>query len=150
MSNQSLKQRIYADMVTAMKAKDSFRLGNIRMLQAAIKQREVDERIELNDSDVIGVINKMIKQRQEAAKQFSEANRPELAEKENAEITLLQEYMPQALTEAEVEQLIAQAMISTQATSIKDMGKVMAQLKEQMQGRADMTLVSAKIKEKLN
>ncbi|HYF97357.1 MAG TPA: GatB/YqeY domain-containing protein [Coxiellaceae bacterium] len=150
MSNQNLKQRIHADMVAAMKAKDSFRLGNIRMLQAAIKQREVDERIELNDNDVIAVVNKMIKQRQEAAKQFIDANRSDLAEKENAEISLLQEYMPQALSETEIEQLIQEALKHTQASGIKDMGKVMAHLKEQLHGKADMTVVSAKIKEKLS
>ncbi len=150
MSDQTLKQRIHADMIAAMKAKDSFCLGNIRMLQAAMKQREVDERIELSDNDIINIIIKMIKQRQEAAKQFTDANRPELAEKENAEIVLLQEYMPQALSETKIDQLIATALTSTQASTIKDMGKVMAHLKDQLQGRADMALVSAKIKEKLN
>lgn len=149
MTSQSLKQRIHADMVTAMKAKDSFRLGNIRMLQAAIKQREVDERIELNDADVTTVITKMIKQRQEAAKQFSDANRPELAEKENAEITLLQEYLPAALSDAEIDEIVQKAFTEIQPNGIKDMGKVMAAVKDSLQGRADMGVVSAKIKAKL-
>ncbi len=148
--SESLKAKIHADMITAMKAKDSFRLGTIRMLQAAIKQREVDERIELSDADVINILNKMIKQRQESAKVFSDANRTELADKENAEIALLQEYMPQALSETEVDQLIQTALTKTGASSMKDMAKVMAALKDSLQGRADMGLVSAKIKARLN
>jgi uncharacterized protein len=149
MPGETLKQRIHADMITAMKAKDSSRLGTIRMLQAAIKQREVDERIELTDSDVINVLNKMIKQRQESAQQFTAASRPELADKEEVEINILQTYMPTALSESEVDELIKQALIATAANGIKDMGKVMTHLKDRLQGRADMSLVSNKIKTKL-
>ncbi len=149
MTTEGLKQRIQKDMIAAMKAKESFRLGNIRMLQAAIKQREVDERIELGDADILNILNKMIKQRQEAATQFTNAGRTELAEKENAEIVLLQEYMPTPLSEAEVDALIQTALKATAASGIKDMAKVMTHLKPELQGRTDMAAVSQKIKSAL-
>ena len=145
----SLRERITEDMKTAMRAKDVSRLGAIRLLQAAIKQREVDERIELDDAQVIAVIEKMLKQRRDSISQYEAANRTDLADVEKFEVTVLQAYMPQALSEAEVEQLVVTAIVSTSATGVKDMGKVMAAVKQQVAGRADMGKVSALIKEKL-
>ncbi len=145
----TLKERITEDMKTAMRSGERERLGVIRMLTAAIKQREVDERITLDDAQVVGVIEKMIKQRKESLQQFQAGNRPDLVEKEAAEITLLQTYLPTALTDAEVDALIGEAIATVGATSIKDMGKVMALIKSRAQGRADMAVVGAKIKAKL-
>ncbi|QLH43776.1 MAG: GatB/YqeY domain-containing protein [Coxiellaceae bacterium] len=144
MSN--LKARITEDMKEAMRAKDQTKLGAIRLLLAAIKQREVDERIALDDTQVMAVIDKMIKQRRESVAQYQNANRQDLVDQENFEITVLQNYLPTPLTEAEIQQLVAAAVKESGATSIKDMGKVMAILKPQMQGRADMGAVSTKIK----
>ncbi|MDE2294727.1 MAG: GatB/YqeY domain-containing protein [Gammaproteobacteria bacterium] len=145
----TLKERITEDMKTAMRSAEKERLGVIRMLTAAIKQREVDERITLDDAQVVGVIEKMIKQRKESLQQFQAGNRPDLVDKEAAEIALLQTYLPTALTEAEVDALIGEAIAATGAASIKDMGKVMALIKSRAQGRADMAVVGAKIKAKL-
>jgi uncharacterized protein YqeY len=145
----TLAARIQDDMKTAMKARDSRRLGVIRLLMAAIKQKEVDERITLDDAQIFAVIDKMLKQRQDSVNQFQQAERLDLVEQENFEITLLQEYMPPALSLAEIDAQIQAAIEALNATSIKDMGAVMAQLKPQLQGRADMAVVSAKIKEKL-
>jgi uncharacterized protein YqeY len=145
----SLKERITEDMKTAMRAKDSERLATIRMIQAAIKQIEVDERITLDDARVLAVVEKMIKTRKEAIAQFQAGNRPDLVEKENKEVTQLQAYLPQQLTEAELDAIIAAAVTESGATSIKDMGKVMAIVKAKAQGRADMGAVSGKIKAKL-
>lgn len=145
----AIASRIQDDMKTAMKARDSRRLGVIRLLMASIKQREVDERITLDDTQILAVIDKMIKQRQDSISQFQQAGRQDLAEQESFEITLLQEYMPPALNESEVDTLIQEAITSLNATSIKDMSTVMAHLKPQLQGRADMGVVSAKIKQKL-
>ena len=142
----SLKARITEDMKAAMRSGEKERLGVIRMLTAAIKQREVDERIELDDTQVVGVLEKMIKQRKESVAQFQAGNRADLVDRESAEIRLLQAYLPQALDAAEVDALIADAIASSGATSIKDMGKVMAQLKPKLAGRADMASVGAKIK----
>lgn len=150
MSINGLKERIKADMIQAMRDQDKPRLGIIRMLQAAIKQKEVDERIELADSAVIAVIEKMIKQRREAAKQFEEGARMDLVEKELQEITVLEGYMPQALSEDELNMLIKATVATLGATSIKDMGKVMTALKDQVQGRADMGIVSQRIKQILS
>ncbi len=125
------------------------RLGYIRMLQAAIKQREVDERITLDDTQVLAVIEKMIKQRREAIAQFEAGGRADLAAKELAEVALLQTYMPEPLSQAEVEALVAAAIAETGAASVKDMGKVMALVKTRAAGRADMSAVSAIIKSKL-
>lgn len=136
-------------MKTAMRAKDSERLGTIRMLQAAIKQREVDERITLDDTQILSVIEKMIKTRKEAVEQFRTAGRDDLVAKESGEITQLQAYLPAQLSMTEVEALIASAITSTGAASVKDMGKVMAIVKQQAAGRADMGAVSAAIKAKL-
>ncbi|MET0496662.1 MAG: GatB/YqeY domain-containing protein [Steroidobacteraceae bacterium] len=146
----SLKERITEDMKTAMRAKDSTRLGTIRMITSAIKQREVDERIQLDDTQVLAVIEKMIKMRKESISQFQSGGREDLAAKEQQEIDLLQAYMPAQLGEAEVDQLIADAIAQAGATSIKEMGKAMAILKQTAQGRADMALVSAKLKAKLS
>ncbi len=132
-----------------MRAGEKERLGVIRMITAAIKQREVDERITLDDAQVLSVLEKMVKQRKESVAQFQAGNRPDLVERENAEITLLQSYLPKPLTEAELEALIADAIAATGAASIKDMGKVMGIIKGKAQGQADMAVVGAKIKAKL-
>ena len=145
----SLKAKITDDMKTAMRAKDAARLGAIRLLLAAIKQREVDERIELDDTQIITVIDKMLKQRRDSITQFEAAGRQELADIEKFEIDILQAYMPQAASAGEIDSLIIQAISNTGATGIKDMGKVMAILKTQLAGRADMAQVSTHIKAKL-
>jgi hypothetical protein len=142
----TLKERITEDMKAAMRAADKERLGTIRMLQAAIKQREVDERITLEDAQVLAVLEKMVKQRKESIAQFEQGGRPDLAAKEQAEIEQLQAYLPTPLTETEVDALIRDAIATTGATSIKDMGKVMGVVKAQAAGRADMGAVSARIK----
>jgi len=148
-SSQGLKARITEDMKTAMRSKDKERLGVIRLLQAAIKQREVDERIELNDEQVLAVLEKMIKQRRDSIDQFTKGDRKDLADKEQAEIVVLQDYMPEALSEQEVDAIIEEAISSTGASSVKDMGKVMGQVKPKVQGKADMGAVSQKIKARL-
>jgi uncharacterized protein len=145
----SLKERITEDMKAAMRSGEKERLGVIRMVTSAIKQREVDERITLDDAQVFSVLEKMIKQRKESIAQFEAGNRPDLVEKENAEVTLLQAYLPSQLSETEIDALIAEAIASTGAASIKDMGKVMAIIKAKAQGRADMAAVGPKIKAKL-
>jgi uncharacterized protein YqeY len=145
----TLKARITEDMKNAMRAKDATRLLTIRMLLAAMKQREVDERIEVADTDVLTIIDKMIKQRRESITAFESGGRPELAAAERAEIELLQAYMPQQLPEAEIDALIAAAMAAAGASGMAAMGKVMATLKPQLAGRADMTQVSAKVKARL-
>ena len=136
-------------MKAAMRSGEKERLGVIRMITAAIKQREVDERIMLDDAQVLSVLEKMIKQRKESVEQFTAGNRQDLAEKESSEITLLQGYMPSQLSGAEIDALIAEAVAATGASSIKDMGKVMTVIKGKAQGRADMAAVGAKIKAKL-
>jgi uncharacterized protein YqeY len=136
-------------MKAAMRSGEKERLGVIRMVTAAIKQREVDERITLDDAQVVAVLEKMVKQRKESVVQFEAGNRPDLVARENAEITLLQTYLPKQLSDAELDALIAEALATTGATSIKDMGKVMGIIKGQAQGQADMAVVGAKIKAKL-
>jgi uncharacterized protein YqeY len=145
----SLKERITEDMKTAMRAKDSERLATIRMVTAAIKQIEVDERIELDDARVLSVVEKMVKMRKESIAQFQAGNRADLADKEAKEITLLQEYLPAQLSDAEIDALVTAAIAQTGAATIKDMGKVMGIIKGQAQGKADMAIVGAKIKAKL-
>ena len=145
----ALKERITEDMKSAMRAGEKARLATIRLALAAIKQREVDERISLDDGQVLAVLEKMIKQRREAIAQFQSGGRPDLVAKENAEIDLLQGYLPAQLSEAEIDALIAKAIAATGAASIKDMGKVMAVVKPQALGRADMGALSARIKQKL-
>ena len=132
-----------------MRSGDKERLGVIRMVTAAIKQREVDERITLDDGQVVSVLEKMIKQRKESVAQFEAGNRPDLVSRENAEVTLLQSYLPAQLTDAELDALIDEVMAATGATGIKDMGKVMGVIKSKAQGRADMAVVGTKIKAKL-
>jgi uncharacterized protein len=146
----SLKDRITEDMKAAMRAKESERLGTIRMLTAAIKQREVDERIQLDDVQVLSVIEKMIKMRKESIEQFKSGGRDDLVAREAKEIELLQAYLPAQLSEAEVDALIREAIAESGATSIKEMGKAMALLKQKAQGRADMAAASAKLKAKLS
>ena len=145
----SLKERITDDMKAAMRSGEKERLGIIRMITAAIKQREVDERITLDDAQVVSVLEKMIKQRKESLTQFQAGNRPDLVDKETREISLLQGYMPSQLSDAEIDALISDAIAATGAASIKDMGKVMGIIKGKAQGRADMAAVGAKIKAKL-
>ena len=145
----SLKERITEDMKAAMRAGEKDRLGCIRMINAAIKQREVDERITLDDAQVLAVLDKMIKQRKESLAQFQAGGRADLVARESAEIALITAYLPQQLSESELESLIAEAVSATAAQSLKDMGKVMGILKPKVQGRADMAAVSAKIKAKL-
>ena len=146
----ALKERITEDMKAAMRAGEKDRLGVIRMLQAAIKQREVDERITLDDGAVLGVVEKMVKQRKEAISQFEAGGRTDLAAKESEEITVLQAYLPEPLSHDELASIIEQAIASTGAATIKDMGKVMAAVKEAAAGRADMGAVSASIKQRLS
>jgi uncharacterized protein YqeY len=145
----SLKSQVVEDMKTAMRAKDAARLSTIRMLLAAIKQREVDERIELTDADVLTIVDKMIKQRRDSITQFEAGRREDLAAIERAEVALLEGYMPARLADAEIDALIAEAIASTGASGIAGMGKVMALLKPRLAGRADMGAVSARIKAKL-
>ncbi len=147
--SDSLKNRIQEDMKAAMRAKEKQRLGAIRLIHAAIKQREVDERINLEDAQVIAVLEKMIKQRRDSFTQYQQAGRQDLADQEDFEIKLIQSYMPQPLTEAELGDLIEAAMTESGATSPKDMGKVMGILKPRLQGRADMQVVSTKVKQRL-
>jgi len=141
-----LKERIKEDMKASMKSGDKVRLGTIRLILAALKQIEVDERIDLDDARTIVVLDKMLKQRRESIKQFRDANRIDLAEIEEAEILVIQDFLPQPLSDAEIDSMIAKAIAETGASSIKDMGNVMALLKPQMQGRADMAVVSTRIK----
>ncbi|MDO9190123.1 MAG: GatB/YqeY domain-containing protein [Sulfurimicrobium sp.] len=145
----NLRERITEDMKAAMRAKDTPRLGAIRLLQAAIKQREVDERIELDDAQVVAVIEKMLKQRRDSIAQYEAAKRNDLADVEKFEVSVLQAYMPQPLSDAEVEQMVVDAIAASGAAGVKDMGKVMAAVKPQVAGRADMGKVSSLIKAKL-
>jgi uncharacterized protein len=146
----ALKDRITEDMKAAMKAGAKERLATIRLALAAIKQREVDERISLDDTQVLAVLDKMIKQRRESITQFQTGGRADLVAKETAEIAVLQGYLPAQLTEAEIDEAIAQAIAATGAASVKDMGKVMALVKPKAQGRADLGAISARIKQKLS
>ena len=145
----TLKERVTEDMKTAMRAADRERLATVRLLLAAIKQREVDERITLDDDQVLAVIDKMMKQRREAITQFESGGRGDLVAKENAEIGVLQGYLPAQLTPAELDALISEAITATGAASIKDMGKVMGFVKPKAQGRTDMGALSARIRQKL-
>jgi uncharacterized protein YqeY len=145
----TLKERITEDMKTAMRSGEKDRLAVIRLLQAAIKQREVDERITLDDAQITSVLEKMIKQRKESIVAFEKGARADLVAKENAEIVILQPYLPAQLSDAELDALIAEAIASTGAASIKDMGKVMGVVKSKAAGKADMGAVGARIKAKL-
>ena len=145
----SLKAQISEDMKTAMRAKDSVRLGAVRLLLSAIKQREVDERVELDDSNVIAVIEKMLKQRRDSITAYESANRHDLADIEKFEVTVLQTYLPQQLSEDEVKAILEQVVVDTNAAGIKDMSKVMAAIKPLVAGRADMGKISGLIKARL-
>jgi len=145
----TLKARIQDDMKTAMKAREAERLSAIRLLMAAMKQREVDERIELTDADIVAIIDKMLKQRRDSVAQYEAAKRMDLADKERNEMDVLMAYMPQPLSDAEIESMIEAAVTKAGAVSLQDMGKVMGLLKPQMAGRADMGAVSARIKARL-
>jgi uncharacterized protein YqeY len=148
-ADSPLKRQITEDMKAAMRAQEKERLATIRLILAAIKQREVDERIELSDTDVLAVLDKMLKQRRESITQFEQAGRNDLAAREQAEMSIIQHYLPVALSEAEIDKLIADAIAAAGAAGVKDMGKVMGILKPQLQGRADMAAVSARIKQRL-
>ncbi len=149
MSDCALKLKIQDDMKSAMRAKEAVRLGVIRMLLAAMKQKEVDERVELLDADTLKIIEKLIKQRRDSATQFRAADRPELAEKEEQEIVFLTGYLPEQLSESEIDAMIDEAIRQFGATLTKEMGVIMAALKPKAQGRADMSVISKKIKDKL-
>ncbi|MDA8225594.1 MAG: GatB/YqeY domain-containing protein [Betaproteobacteria bacterium] len=145
----SLRDRITEDMKSAMRAKESARLGALRLLLAALKQREVDERIVLDDAQVVAIIDKMLKQRRDSISQFEAAGREDLVAAERFEAEVLQSYMPAAAGEEEIDAVIAQAMQASGAAGVKDMGKVMAEVRPKLAGRADMAQVSARIKAKL-
>lgn len=145
-----LKTRLNEDMKAAMRAKDQTRLDALRLLSAAIKKREIDERLALDDAGVMAVIDKLVKQNRDAVEQFAKGGRPDLADKENREIAVWQAYLPAPLSEPEVDQLIEAAVSETGASSMKDMGKVVGALKPKLQGRADMGQVSAKVKQRLS
>jgi uncharacterized protein YqeY len=145
----TLKAQISEDMKSAMRAKDSTRLGTIRLLQAALKQREVDERVDLTDADVISVIEKMLKQRRDSIKAYESANRTDLADVEKAEVAVLQTYLPKQLTDEEVAEILEKVVAETGAASMKDMGKVMGAIKPLVAGKADMGKISGLIKARL-
>ena len=146
----SLKTQITEDMKTAMRARETARLGAIRLLLAALKQREVDERIELTDADVLAIIDKMLKQRRDSISQYKAANRQDLVDVEEFEVSVLQTYMPQQMNEAEIAAAVDQAISASGAAGVKDMGKVMAILKPQLAGRADLGKVSGLVKAQLS
>jgi uncharacterized protein len=145
----TLKERITEDMKSAMRAGEKDRLGVVRLILAAIKQREVDERITLDDAQVLAVLEKMAKQRKESIAQFESGGRADLVAKENAELAVVQSYLPAQLADAELDAIIAEAIATTGATTVKDMGKVMGIVKTKAAGRADMGAVGARIKQKL-
>jgi len=149
-SDTSLKQQLTADMKSAMKDKDKQRLTTIRLILSATKQVEVDERIEVDDHRLIGILDKMAKQRRESISQYEQAEREDLADIERAELAIISTYLPEALSDQQITELIEQAISSTSASSMQEMGKVMAILKPQLQGRADMSQVSQLIKSKLS
>jgi uncharacterized protein YqeY len=149
-ATEGLRQRVEADMKVAMRAKDKDRLGTIRLILAAIKQREIDERVTLTNTEILAVLDKMIKQRRDSIAQFEQAGRQELADKEAAEIAVIQGYLPAALSVAEIDAVIEEAISLSGATSPQDIGKIMGLLKPRLQGRADIGQVSRKVKEKLS
>lgn len=145
-----LKDRIQSDVKDAMRAKAKDRLGTLRLVTAAIKQKEVDERVEMDNDQVLQVLTKMVKQRQDSITQYTDAGRHDLAAQEQAELAIIGEYMPAALSEEELSELVSKALADTGAQSIKDMGKVMGVLRPAVQGRADMGAVSAQVKQALS
>ena len=148
--SSTLKPQLTTDMKSSMKSGDKKRLGVVRLMLAAIKQIEVDERIELDDTRILAVLDKMVKQRRESISHYSDAGRDDLVAVEQAEIEIIQEYLPEALSEAEINDLVEQSIAATGAATIKDMGKLMGVLKPQLQGRADMGKVSQLIKSRLS
>lgn len=150
MTDQALKNRLTEDMKTAMRNKNKERLGTVRMILAAIKQVEVDERVEVSDERVLAILDKMAKQRRDAATQYRDAGREDLASQEEAELVIIQDFLPAALTDQELDSMIASAIEQTGAAGASDMGKVMGVLKPQVQGRADMGQVSKKVRDTLN
>tara|TARA_R110002126_G_scaffold287281_1_gene439885 strand:- start:66721 stop:67173 length:453 start_codon:yes stop_codon:yes gene_type:complete len=144
---QSLKNKIQEDIKSAMRSKAKDLLITLRMLSAAIKQKEVDERIEPSDSDIINIIEKMVKQRKDASEQYLAASRAELAEKEESEIEILKQYLPEQLSAEEIHSIVKQTISDVEAVKMQDIGKVMADLKPKLQGRADMAIVSKLVKE---
>ena len=144
-----LKESVQDDVKNAMRARDKARLGVLRLLMAAIKQKEVDDRIELDDADVLGVLDKMVKQRRDSLEQFRSAGRDDLADQEQFELDILSAYLPEPLTADALVELIGQAIADTGASSMRDMGAVMSQLRPQVQGRADMKAVSSAVRAKL-
>lgn len=149
MTTSAIKEKIQEDMKTAMRSHDKERLAVIRLIMAALKQREVDERIVLTDEQILAVLDKMVKQRRESIGMFETANRPDLVQKENDELRVIQGYLPEQLTASEIEAMIDSAIKETGAATARDMGKIMGILKPKLQGRADIAAVSNKIKEKL-
>lgn len=145
----SLASRIQDDVKAAMRSKDKERLATLRLITAAIKQKEVDERIELDDAGILSVLEKMLKQRKDSIEQFGKAGRDDLIAKEESEVKVIQEYMPEQMSEAEIAAIVDAAIASTGASEMKDMGKVMGQVKPQVAGKADMGLVSSLVKAKL-
>jgi uncharacterized protein YqeY len=145
-----IKSRLTTDIKTAMKSGDKPRLAVLRLISSAVKQREVDERLDTDDSAMIQILDKMAKQRRESIEQFESAERQDLADAEMAELAIIQDYLPAQLSDSEIDTLINDAISATGAESIRDMGKVMGTLKPQLQGRADMSAVSARIKDRLN
>ncbi|MFT5425331.1 MAG: hypothetical protein ACI9ZT_000255 [Gammaproteobacteria bacterium] len=146
----AIKQRINDDVKTAMRSKNKERLGVLRMITAAFKQKEVDERIELDDTQVLTILDKMAKQHRDSIQQFEEAKRNDLADKEKMELAIVQEFLPAQLTDDEISQMVSDAITQSGAESAKDMGKVMGVLKPQLQGRADMGKVSGLVKQQLS
>lgn len=142
----SLKQQIQEDMKTALRAHDKQRLGVVRLILAAIKQVEVDERVSVDDARIIQILNKMLKQRRDSIAQYEQAKRDDLVEQERLEVKVIQTYLPEPLNEADIDRMVSEAIAKVGVTSVKEMGKVMAELKDKLQGRADMTQISAKIK----
>ncbi len=148
--SSSLKERIFADMKSAMREKNKDRLQTIRLILAAIKQSEVDTREDVDDASVFVILDKLVKQRRDSIKQYDDADRTDLADIERSEMTVIQEYLPEQLSASEIDDLIAEALVATGATSMKDMGKVMGMIKPKAQGRADMGKISGLIKSRLS
>lgn len=142
----SLKQQIQEDMKTALRAHDKQRLGVVRLILAAVKQVEVDERVSVDDTRIVQILNKMLKQRRDSIAQFEQAKRDDLTEQERLEVKVIQTYLPEPLSEDDVDRIVSEAITKVGATSVKEMGRVMAELKDKLQGRADMSQISAKIK----
>ena len=150
MTTSAIKERIQEDMKTAMRSQDKERLATIRLILAALKQREVDERIVLTDEHVLAILDKMLKQRRESITQYEAAKRQDLVEKEAEEVTIIQQYLPSQLSAAEIQSLIEAAIQETGAASVRDMGKVMGVIKPKIQGRADIGTVSNQVKDRLS